>query len=234
MKVLKRHGLPGVERVVTRVNVPGHPLVRQREEGVSQRWRRAWSSSPRKGRRVLEVSVMDTGDLLTTSVEYREVPQARLSKQQREVASLHEAFYAKYGDIAAIAYANDQPPQLRPLDRLLLLIAELEADLNNGGFAQYLENKGRRRARSAMTALRMVGARRTERMLQSALQRHTPSARFERLDEQFYSSPEDLAALVMRHRAAAGERGEMEGAAHQGIAGDEVRAPDRRRRGRHS
>ncbi len=34
-----------------------------------------------------------------------------------------------------------------------LLVGELEADVNNGGFSQYLDNEGRRRARAALAAL---------------------------------------------------------------------------------
>ena len=57
-------------------------------------------------------------------------------------------------------------------DRLVRVIGDLEADVNNGGFDQYLSNKGRPQARRAAKCLRSIGARRTGRLLESALRLH--------------------------------------------------------------
>jgi hypothetical protein len=75
---------------------------------------------------------------------------------------------------------------------------ELEADVNNGGFAQYLDNKGRRRAGEALRALRRVGARATARLLEDALRPELPQAARRRLDDRFYEGREDLARLAFR------------------------------------
>jgi hypothetical protein len=69
----------------------------------------------------------------------------------------------------------------------------------NGGFAQYLDNKGRRRAGAALAALHAVGARRTARMLEQALAPRTSATRMSTLDDRFYAVPEDLALLTGRH-----------------------------------
>ncbi len=136
------------------------------------------------------------------SVQYRAIVHRRLTQRQRKLFALHEAFYARYNDVARRAYASNHGSRLRLTDRLVLLIAELEADVNNGGFRQYLDNKGRRRARSALAALHEVGAKRTAVMLAVALASHADEPRLKRLDDRFYRLPEDLAALVMMHIAA--------------------------------
>ena len=68
--------------------------------------------------------------------------------------------------------------------------------MNNGGFSQYLHNKGRRRAQSAVRALEAIGARKTSVMLRKALSR---SPDLDALDKRFYAAPEDLAALGARY-----------------------------------
>ena len=76
--------------------------------------------------------------------------------------------------------------------------AELEADVNNGGFAQYLDNKGLRRAGEALQALRRVGATATSRLLVAALKPSLSEVARNRLDDRFYKSREDLAYLASR------------------------------------
>ena len=93
---------------------------------------------------------------------------------------------------------TDSSYRLTPPDRLLLLIGELEADVNNGGFDQYLGNKGRRRALAALAALLMVGARKTADMLKKAMAPGTSPEERSALDERFYKVPEDLAVLAAR------------------------------------
>lgn len=90
----------------------------------------------------------------------------RLTPRQRRIHAGQEAFYARYMAVGQKAY-RDPRYRLTPDDRLVLLVGELEADVNNGGFSQYLDNKGRRRARAALAALQKVGARKTARMLES-------------------------------------------------------------------
>jgi hypothetical protein len=100
--------------------------------------------------------------------------------------------------VGARAYRRPAPRLSRD-DRLVLLIGELEADVNNGGFAQYLDNQGRRRAGAALAALRTVGAKRTARMLEQALAPGASSDRLSALADRFYAAPEDLPLLAGRH-----------------------------------
>ena len=86
---------------------------------------------------------------------------------------------------------------LSPDDRLILLVGELEADINNGGFSQYLHNKGEARAREALSCLSEIGARRTGRWLAAAIEAGADADDLGRLDQQFYDKPEDLASLAM-------------------------------------
>jgi hypothetical protein len=62
-----------------------------------------------------------------------------------------------------------------------------------------VDNKGRRRARAAVAALRAVGARKTATMLETALVPDTTPTTLSALDDRFYAVPEDLAMLTARH-----------------------------------
>lgn len=136
---------------------------------------------------------------------------------------MQEAFYARYNQVAARAYAGDRAPRLMSADRLILLVAELEADVNNGGFGQYLANKGRRRARSALRALERIGAKRTHRMLEQALSANVSTRRLDQLDGLFYKSSEDLAVLTMKHTGGASHSKMRKRRAAQGNEPDEAR-----------
>jgi hypothetical protein len=123
-----------------------------------------------------------------------------MTAAQRARHAVQEAFYARYMAAGRVAYGGPGGYQrLMRADRLLLLVGELEADVNNGGFSQYLLNKGRRRARRAVEALDTIGARRTARMLEAALRNAADDTALAKLDERFYEAPEDLAVLATRH-----------------------------------
>ena len=79
------------------------------------------------------------------------------------------------------------------------MVGELEADVNNGGFGQYLENKGEVRAREALRHLSTIGAKRTARWLTAALAPTADPSGLEKLDQQFFAKPEDLASLAMSY-----------------------------------
>ena len=117
------------------------------------------------------------------------------SRGERQAAKLQAAFYARYE-----ALVGRSRSRLRNDDRLVALIGDLEADVNNGGFDQYLENKGVATARRTLACLEDVGARRTARWLEAALSAKGRDA-LDPLDREFAERPEDLAALVMRHGA---------------------------------
>ena len=135
------------------------------------------------GTRTLEISITGGRSYRSTSVRYRSSAKEQLTPRQRDVQALQESFYAR----------------LTPANRLILLIGELEADVNNGGFDQYLDNKGRRRARAALSALHTVGAHKTARMLEKAMAATTTPAQRSALDAGFHRGPEDLAVLAARH-----------------------------------
>ena len=223
MKTLQKAGLQGLERSVARLNVKGCAFTAELREGPSQAWCRSWRASFDDACRALEVFAIHTGDMQTMSVQYRDTTPRRLNARQTEQAGLQEAIYARYNQVAARAYAGDRAPRLMSADRLILLVAELEADVNNGGFGQYLANKGRRRARSALRALERIGAKRTYRMLEQALSANVSTRRLEQLDGRFYKSSEDLAVLTMKHTAASHSKMRKRRAAHQGDEPDEAR-----------
>jgi hypothetical protein len=114
--------------------------------------------------------------------------------------ALHHAFYARYFSVGDKAYATvNRKTRIAGADRLVLLIGELEVNVQNRGFAQYLATKGRRRARAALQALTTVGANRAASMLSAALGPAASPARLSLLDSRFSYSREDLPALTMRY-----------------------------------
>jgi Domain of unknown function (DUF4375) len=201
MRITLAGGLRAVDRAITALNARGRRLESLERVGT----RRSWCEPLANGRRTLEIRVVANRHYRSTLVRYETVRTVRLSPRQRAIHALQQAFYARYMAVGARAYRRPAPRLSRP-DRLVLLIGELEADVNNGGFAQYLDNKGRRRAGAALAALRTVGARRTARMLEQALAPRTSATRASALDDRFYAAPEDLAILTGRHVGLSAEK----------------------------
>jgi hypothetical protein len=113
--------------------------------------------------------------------------------------ALHHAFYARFLSVGDRAYSPGGRSRVSGNDRLVLLIGELQTNVRNRGFAQYLATKGRRRAQSALRALTTVGATKTARLLAEALAPAIPLARLSTLDGRFIQVQEDLPALTMRY-----------------------------------
>jgi hypothetical protein len=192
-------GIRAVERAIATLNAHGRRLGLVAKHPAGGFWREELA-----GERLLEISVV-TGDLVRSAgVEYKSARPPQLTSAKQRKHALQEAFYARYMTVGQRAY-TDPKYRLRPPDRLLLLIGELEADVNNGGFDQYLLNKGRRRALAALAALRTVGARTTAAMLQKAMAPGTSDEERSALDARFYRVPEDLAVLAARHVGLHGE-----------------------------
>jgi hypothetical protein len=193
LKTITTGGLRAVERAIATLNAHGRRLALVAKHPVGGLWREEFD-----GGRSLEISAVTGKIIQTTHVQYRSAPKAPLPTPRGRKHALQEAFYARYMAVGQKAYPNPRY-RLTPSDRLLLLIGELEADVNNGGFDQYLGNKGRRRALAALAALRTVGARKTADMLKKAMAPGTSAEQRSALDDRFYRGPEDLAVLAARH-----------------------------------
>jgi hypothetical protein len=184
--------LAGVQRLVKALNGRGHAFSPLKD------WKnyRGWREELADGESVLELHVAANSSYTSASVRYFRRP--RLTPRQLATQELQKRFYDRYLEVGQKTYRN---ARYRPstMDRRLLLVGELEADVNNGGFSQYLANKGRRRARSALAALRAIGALKTGRMLEQALMSGASEKRLASLDERFQKAPEDLALLAARH-----------------------------------
>jgi hypothetical protein len=194
MKALQEGGLPAVHRLVAALNAGGHrfALVEKRP-GV-----RGWREEIHDAKRAFELRVATNRSYKSAALRYLPVQKVRKTKAH----ALQELFYARYMAIGQKAY-RDSGYRLSPAERRLLLVGELEADVNNGGFSQYLHNKGVRRARAALVALNAIGARKTAAMLALALAPEVTEAQLAALDERFYRVPEDLAVLGARHAGLA-------------------------------
>jgi hypothetical protein len=178
---------------------PEHLLARDRHLALVQKdaSSRTWREELDGGRRTLEIQLVVDRLFRSALVRYQLVPTVRVPPGRRAIHAVHEAFYARYLEVGQTAY-RDPRRRLPPDDRLVLLVGELEADVSNGGFSQYLDNKGRRRARAALAALRKVGARTTARMLVTAMAPRTTAPQRSALDARFHAAPEDLALLTAR------------------------------------
>lgn len=186
-QILKQDGIRGIRRLVKDLNARGRHLEPVRMWAGLHAWRE------QSGERLLQLHAGSNRIYQFAHLRYSAAP--KLTRAQRERDAMHKRFYDRYMAAGQKAY-RDPRYRLSAVDRRLLLVGELEADVNNGGFSQYLANKGSRRARSALAALRAIGARKTAAMLEQALQ---PGAALSRLDGRFYKAPEDLALLAARH-----------------------------------
>jgi hypothetical protein len=189
MGLLRRRGLRSVERAIKHAK-PRLPLSLRREKGV-----RIWSARDDTAGGDLRIGVTNTGPVKSTSVMWTPVPPPPSPAESRTHA-LQTRFYDRYMSIVGIAYA-DPPGRLSRADKLILTIGEFEADVNNGGFSQFLSNKGRRRAGATVRALEQIQAPRTAAMLSTALAHSQDDARLGKLDTRFYKVPEDLAVRTM-------------------------------------
>jgi hypothetical protein len=185
MTALKQGGRAGGEQLVESLAASGYTV--EPVPALPCMWRVV---IPRP--RVLELWFTGLDEPVVAALSYR-IGKPWGTKAQKRAARLQAAFYARYEKI------DPGAPALSPHDRMIQLVGELEADINNGGFGQYLDNKGEARAREALKQLSTIGARRTARWLTAALAAAADSRILEKLDQQFYARPEDLAALVMAH-----------------------------------
>jgi len=193
MRITGAGGLRAAERAVAELNARDRHLALVQKATSSRTWREELDG----GRRTLEIQLVVNRLFRSALVRHQRVPKVRVTPRRRAIHAVQEAFYARYVEVGQKAY-RDPRRRLSPDDRLVLLVGELEADVNNGGFSQYLDNKGRRRARAALAALRKVGARKTARMLVTAMAPRTTAPQRAALDERFYDAPEDLALLTAR------------------------------------
>ena len=155
---------------------------------------REWRLALPDGRHVVDLRVHANRLLTSASFHYHALaPAARKTRTHR----LQEAFYARYRELSARTAAKPRA-RLTPEERRIVLVGALEADVNNGGFSQYLLNKGRREAGLALAALHSIGARRTARLLERALADRDGNS-LDRLDTAFNEGREDLAALAAKH-----------------------------------
>ena len=183
MRMLNKGGLRGVERLVGALNAKGHRFQPVESGPGGRFWR-------------------EDADYKMAALRYLAVP--KLTRAEIERAAVQKAFYDRYMAIGQRAYRKPGP--LPAVERRLLLVGELEADVNNGGFSQYLLNKGRRRARAALAALKVIGARKTARLLAQALAPSVSEAKLAALDDAFYKAPEDLALLAAKHARLTAQR----------------------------
>lgn len=190
MRRLQRGGLPAVDALAAALNRSGRRL----ELTHSSKGYRSWTELSGKKRLLLSVSRVE--DIRTALVSFQAERQVRLTPRQARIDRLQKAFYSRCMEIGQAFYKGERK-RLGREESLVLLIGELEADVNNGGFSQYLGNKGRPRAKAALAALRAVGARRTAALLKAALAPGIPEESLSTLDDRFRLSTEDLAALTV-------------------------------------
>ncbi len=104
------------------------------------------------------------------------------------------------------------------------LIASLEDEVNDGGFHQFFYNNAGNNTAEIIEALKAVGAARAANIVMRAasmfpggmppkdrfarqdilLEKFPHSVAFKRLDEEFYSYPDDLRALLAKYLGVAG------------------------------
>jgi hypothetical protein len=190
MRILKERGLRASMKIVERAGPPGLALTTT----VGGLREYTWLANDQRSQ--LSVSVHSNRLFKSTHVMWQASRARPLTSREQVRYERHQAFYAAYNAVAKKAY-GPRPPRILGRDRLVLLIGEFEADVNNGGFAQYLGNKGRVRARATIRALRAIKAIKTAAMLESAMRTGVTEQAFDRLDKKFHRGVEDLAEMTI-------------------------------------
>jgi hypothetical protein len=127
--------------------------------------------------------------------------------------------------LATLQAAGWQLDSLSPRDQELVALWRMEADINNGGFMQFLCNWGDPTCQLALGALKKIGAARTHAILadmRGLIDRFEESpevvqlndiygamtedeqARLQELDEAYFEYPDNLARLGLAYYGAAG------------------------------
>ena len=198
MSIVRTEGLRGVQRLVKQLTSTTS-LELEFAKGSVRAWRHTVAD------RVLVLQTLTDRSLKNATILYSQAPPP-LGPKALARKAVQDRFYSRYNQVGP-AGASRLTRRPSAADRLVRVIGDFEADVNNGGFDQYISNKGRAQARRAAKGLHSIGARRTGRMLESALALPPDSPHFERLDKAFYRSSEDLPSLVMRHLEKHGRGG---------------------------
>jgi len=117
----------------------------------------------------------------------------------------HRAFYGIWESLLGLS--DQEVGGLEVSERAVYLVALLEAEVMNGGLGQYLTNTGGTHLEATLETLAEIGAVETAAILRDAsdLGRRFPDpaaaweadpAGFERLDERYAATGEDLAGLT--------------------------------------
>lgn len=189
MRLMHGGGLPAVDRAMQAAGIGWLSVA------VDQPGARVWSGGDDNARATLRIGLTDDELVKSASVTWAPLPAPPKPAETR-AHRLQKQFYERYNAAAGTAYATP-PGRLPRIDKLILTIGEFEADVNNGGFSQFLFNKGRRRARATVAALKQIRAPKTAAMLASALAHSADEARLGQLDDRFNKAPEDLAVRTM-------------------------------------
>ena len=182
--------MPEVERRLEELRAAGFTIELVEDKG---HWRE-WKVGLDDKRYVASMTALAYPDMQSAHLIYKAAPK-KLRRTRKD--RLQEAFYARYNALWE-RLGDDPDAAMDDDDRRVLLVGDFEGDVNNGGFSQYLSNKGRERAALALAALQAIGAKRTARMLQDALEHENDAARLEALTDEFYESYDDVAALTAR------------------------------------
>jgi hypothetical protein len=193
MRVLKTAGLRGVEKVIRAAAVP--ELVA--ETGRHVAGLRRWLARPAGMAAELGIGVYTSRNFQYASVTWVALPAEPKGKRALEQHRVQEAFFKRYSDAAERAYRTP-PRRISAADRRILLAGEFQADVNNGGFDQYLSNKGRRRAAETLRVLEDVGSDKMAAMLRAALANANDEKALQKLSDRFFRCTEDLPGLMMR------------------------------------
>lgn len=194
MRLLAGAGLRGVDAALRDLIRSGLPLTLQvRRPGL-----RIWAGLLPRQKAELRITVTANRDVRTTLVTWRTPLAAVLSRHVQGRKRIQEAFYARYLAAGRKAYAA-RPVRLARPDRWILMVGEFEADIQNGGFRQFLDNKGRPRARAVLRVLDTIGVPGTAGLLRAALRPAVTAPALMRLDREFARTGEDLAAATMRY-----------------------------------
>jgi hypothetical protein len=195
LTVLKEHGNDAVADLLQ--SLPGHHFRRQ-DDGASEQ-DASYLSSGHDAADIL-VATFLSPDLASVNVTTADSPS-----DQSEPDPRHRAFYDVWENLLGIS--DSAVAQLDPKGKAVFLVGLLEAEVMNGGLGQYLTNTDGVYLEETIQCLASIGAERTRGIVVEAGRLgaeaesyvaawESKSEEFQRLDEEFLESGEDLAGLT--------------------------------------
>jgi hypothetical protein len=211
LPVVAGQGAAGLADAIAALNQYGHELRLTEQRGMLHEY----SEVLNDGGRRLRISGYISDDLTAVSVSFESLEAPALTDEERRAEELRARFYKKFMTLGR--HGVERYPTLSEADRVIYCVGLLEAEVNNGGFSQYVWNTEGVLAHETLNVLFAIDATDVASLLEKAMNLFPEPAgrdrkawlaqleamdakhgrQLNRLDDRFYDTDDDLSVLAM-------------------------------------